>query len=50
MSHGYEICDIIIIGCDDMPKYTGRQIAVFTDIHGLLYRTIAILNDIKKRN
>lgn len=33
-----------------MAKYTGRQIAIFTDIHGLLYPTIAILNDIKKRN
>lgn len=32
-----------------MTKYTGRQIAVFTDIHGLLHPTIAILNDIKKR-
>lgn len=32
-----------------MEKYTGRQIAVFTDIHGLLYPTIAILQDIKKR-
>ena len=32
-----------------MTKYTGRQIAIFTDIHGLLYPTIAILNDIKKR-
>ena len=32
-----------------MEKYTGRQIAIFTDIHGLLYPTIAILNDIKKR-
>lgn len=32
-----------------MEKYTGRQIAIFTDVHGLLYPTIAILNDIKKR-
>lgn len=32
-----------------MEKYTGRQIAIFTDIHGLLYPTIAILHDIKKR-
>lgn len=32
-----------------MKKYTGRQIAIFTDIHGLLYPTIAVLNDIKKR-
>lgn len=32
-----------------MEKYTGRQIAIFTDIHGLLYPTIAILEDIKKR-
>ena len=32
-----------------MTKYTGRQIAIFADIHGLLYPTIAILNDIKKR-
>ena len=32
-----------------MEKYTVRQIAIFTDIHGLLYPTIAILRDIKKR-
>ena len=32
-----------------MEKYTGRQIAIFTDIHGLLYPTIAILEDIRKR-
>ena len=32
-----------------MEKYTGREIAIFTDIHGLLYPTIAILEDIKKR-
>lgn len=32
-----------------MNKYTGRQIAIFTDIHGLLYPTIAVLEDIKKR-
>ena len=32
-----------------MEKYTGRQIAIFTDIHGLLYPTIAILQDIKRR-
>lgn len=32
-----------------MTKYTGRQIAIFTDIHGLLYPTIAVLEDIKKR-
>ena len=32
-----------------MEKYTGRQIAIFTDIHGLLYPTIAILHDINKR-
>lgn len=32
-----------------MTKYTGREIAIFTDIHGLLEPTIAILNDIKKR-
>ena len=32
-----------------MIKYTGREIAIFTDIHGLLHPTIAILNDIKKR-
>lgn len=30
-------------------KYTGRQIAIFTDIHGLLYPTISILEDIKNR-
>lgn len=33
-----------------MEKYTGRQIAIFTDIHGLLYPTIAVLDDIKKRH
>ena len=32
-----------------MEKYTGRQIAIFTDVHGLLYPTIAILQDIKRR-
>ena len=32
-----------------MNNYTGRKIAIFTDIHGLLEPTIAILNDIKKR-
>lgn len=31
-------------------KYTGRQIAIFTDIHALLEPTIAVLQDIKKRN
>ena len=31
-------------------KYTGREIAVLTDIHALLEPTIAVLNDIKKRN
>ena len=41
--------DTMFVGCDDMEKYTGRQIAIFTDIHGLLYPTIAILQDIKKR-
>lgn len=30
-------------------KYTGREIAIFTDVHGLLEPTIAILDDIKKR-
>jgi len=32
-----------------MEKYTGREIAIFTDLHGLLYPTISILEDIKKR-
>ena len=32
-----------------MDRYTGREIAIFTDIHGLLQPTIAILEDIKKR-
>lgn len=32
-----------------MSEYTGRKIAIFTDIHGLLEPTEAILNDIKKR-
>lgn len=31
-------------------KYTGREIAIITDIHALLEPTIAVLNDIKKRN
>lgn len=31
-------------------KYTGRQIAIFTDIHGLLEPLIAVLNDINERN
>lgn len=30
--------------------YTGRQIAIFTDVHALLYPLIAVLDDIKKRN
>lgn len=30
-------------------KYTGRQIAIFTDIHALLEPTVAILDDIRKR-
>ena len=33
-----------------MNDYTDRQIAIFTDIHGLLEPTISILEDIKKRN
>ncbi len=32
-----------------MNNYTGREIAVFTDIHGLLHPTIAILQDIRRR-
>ena len=32
-----------------MEKYTGREIAIFTDIHGLLEPTVAILEDIKRR-
>ena len=32
-----------------MNRYTGRQIAIFTDVHGLLYPLIAVLEDIKKR-
>lgn len=32
-----------------MNKYTGKKIAIMTDIHGLLEPTIAVLNDIKKR-
>lgn len=31
-------------------KYTGRQIAIFTDIHGLLEPLVAVLNDIQKNN
>lgn len=30
--------------------YTGREIAIFTDIHSLLEPTQAVLDDIKKRN
>lgn len=30
-------------------NYTGRQIAIFTDVHGLLFPLIAVLNDIKER-
>lgn len=33
-----------------MTNYTGRKIAIFTDIHGLLIPTIAIINDIKNKN
>jgi len=32
-----------------MEEYTGRKIAIFADIHGLLEPTEAILEDIKKR-
>ena len=32
-----------------MEQYTGRQIAIFTDIHGLLEPTVAVLEDIKRR-
>ncbi len=32
-----------------MSNYTGREIAIFTDIHGLLEPTIAILDDINRR-
>lgn len=32
-----------------MEKYTGREIAIFTDIHGLLEPAKAILDDINKR-
>ena len=30
-------------------KYTGRQIAIFADVHGLLYPLKSVLKDIKKR-
>lgn len=30
-------------------KYTGRQIAIFSDVHGLLYPLKSVLKDIKKR-
>lgn len=30
-------------------KYTGREIAIFTDVHGLLHPLISILEDIKNR-
>lgn len=36
-------------GGDIVEKYTGREVAIFADIHGLLYPTIAILKDIKTR-
>ena len=32
-----------------MNNYTGRQIAIFTDSHGLLEPTVAILEDIRRR-
>ncbi len=32
-----------------MNKYTGRNIAIFTDVHGLIEPLEAIINDIKKR-
>ena len=32
-----------------MDNYTGRVIAIFTDIHGLLEPTVAVLEDIKRR-
>lgn len=32
-----------------MEKYTGRQIAIFTDVHGLLQPVAAILQDIRRR-
>ena len=31
-------------------KYTGRQIAIFADVHGLLEPLVAVIEDIKKRN
>ena len=31
-------------------NYTGREIAIFTDLHGLYYPLKAVLEDIKKRN
>jgi len=34
---------------DTMSEYTGRQIAIMTDLHALLEPTLAILADIKKR-
>ena len=30
-------------------NYTGRKVAIFTDVHGLLYPLKAVLNDIKER-
>lgn len=32
-----------------MEEYTGRQIAIFADIHGLLEPAVAVLEDIKRR-
>ena len=32
-----------------MSEYTGREIAIFTDVHGMLQPLIAILDDVKKR-
>ena len=32
-----------------MEQYTGRQIAIFADVHGLLEPAIAVLEDIKRR-
>lgn len=35
---------------ENINEYTGREIAIFTDCHGLLEPTIAILEDIKNKN
>ncbi len=46
--HLISVYDKIKIG-DSMGEYTGRQIAIFTDVHGMLQPLVSILDDIKLR-